>query len=485
MNATRREFIGGACSALFGCGLAPDTLFGADGAPLVRFGAISDVHLKKPGDERTLVRALEYFRDNGADAVLVAGDIADRGLVSQFELFAATWFRVFPNDRAPDGRKVERLFIYGNHDLGKRKETMASLTDATRGDYLYVDDNGKKAWERLFHEEYRPIWKKEVKGITFIGAHWPGPNRIEAYMAEHGRELDPSLPFFYTQHQHPAGTCFGDWAWGRDKGESTRALSPYPNAVAISGHSHSSLTDERNFWQGAFTSFGAASLRYLSRDYLGFENAPRNSFDPRKAEWLAAHPGPPVMHWLETVDGRQGMLVDVHRDRLIVRRREFVHGRSLGDDLTLPIPAKADGPFSYARAAKARSAPEFASGAEAKAALVETAPSCASGAVKKCGPFVHVTFPAARTVAKCRVFGYEVRAVDAEGRTLVTRRVLAPGFYLGEEDCALPGECLFLVSELPAEGTVRFEVRPEECFGRQGRPIVSAEVRCPAKGTGA
>ena len=36
--------------------------------------------------------------------------------VEELEAVAEAWYRVFPNDRAPDGRTVEKVFVYGNHD---------------------------------------------------------------------------------------------------------------------------------------------------------------------------------------------------------------------------------------------------------------------------------------------------------------------------------------------------------------------------------
>ena len=126
---SRRWFIGGAASfgALGGCRFFSGSGF-ASGTPRLRFGVVSDIHLKRrsaPGEseesannELTFVRTLEWFRDQGVDGVVVAGDMADQGTIEQLELVAEAWNRVFPGDRAPDGRKVERLFVYGNHDMG-------------------------------------------------------------------------------------------------------------------------------------------------------------------------------------------------------------------------------------------------------------------------------------------------------------------------------------------------------------------------------
>ena len=35
--------------------------------PRLTFGVLSDIHFREPGDENYFIKALEYFRDNGAD----------------------------------------------------------------------------------------------------------------------------------------------------------------------------------------------------------------------------------------------------------------------------------------------------------------------------------------------------------------------------------------------------------------------------------
>ena len=304
---TRRWFIGGAASfgAFGGCRFFKGNGFAA-GAPDVTFGVVSDIHIYKraqPGDpeltqanELTFVRTLEWFRDQGVDGVIIAGDMADSGAIEQLQIVADAWNRVFPGDRAPDGRRVERLFVYGNHDLGgvpyargfykglSEKEIAAKI--------IYPDP--KAVWEKIFHEPFEPIWTKDVKGYRFVGAHWWSQmgcrgkdetfnDGIADWYAAHAKEIDPARPFFHIQHPHPKDTCYGAWAWGRDIGLSTKALSAFPNAVAFSGHSHYPLTDERSVWQGAFTSVGTSSLRYMAS---GYEEFPDGGFMNSRA------PGP-------------------------------------------------------------------------------------------------------------------------------------------------------------------------------------------------
>ena len=52
--------------------------------------------------QETFVKALEYFRDRHVDAVLVAGDLTNAGLVPEIELVAEAWKKVFPDNKLPD-----------------------------------------------------------------------------------------------------------------------------------------------------------------------------------------------------------------------------------------------------------------------------------------------------------------------------------------------------------------------------------------------
>ena len=468
----RRDFLKGMAGvgALAGMGwLKVAGAAMASGARL-RMGVLSDIHLEKAGDEATLIRALEHFRDHGADAVLIAGDFANNGRIFQAKMLADAWFRVFPCDKAPDGRHVERLFIYGNHCI--RNWVYSEMKDdpaKARADGIGFDDNRSRVWDRLFHEEFKPIWMKTVKGIPVIGAHWEERGAgiaIEDFMKEHGREIDPRLPFVYTQHAHPKDTCFGAWAWGRDDGRATRALSPFPNAVAFSGHSHYTLTDERSVWQGAFTSINAGSLRYSSVDYSLRENIGGNAHGFRGENRKHR------MGQVETSDGRQGMLVSFFDDHLAIERREFVYGQSLGDDWVVPLPA-ATKPFSYGERAKTRVAPEFEAGA--KVTVREVGPKD-----KEDFRRVVLRFPAARMRCKCRVFEYEVTAILCEDDVELVqaqRRMMSPDYHLPESRLAKDVEFTFAAEDLQAKGRYRFEVRPLECFGRKGAAISSAEWR--------
>ena len=79
------------------------------GEPHLILGVLSDIHIYDEKNVPVFERALEFFRDRKADGVIIAGDMADRGLVDQLELVGKAWFKVFPENRRPDGQPIEKL----------------------------------------------------------------------------------------------------------------------------------------------------------------------------------------------------------------------------------------------------------------------------------------------------------------------------------------------------------------------------------------
>ena len=55
-----------------------------DTQPTLRFGVVSDLHATDRTSNSVSRKSLRWFRDCGADAVVVAGDLTDHGLLPQF-----------------------------------------------------------------------------------------------------------------------------------------------------------------------------------------------------------------------------------------------------------------------------------------------------------------------------------------------------------------------------------------------------------------
>lgn len=450
--------------------------------PRLVFGIISDMHIVDRATAGDTVRALRYFRNRNVDAVVMAGDMIDNGLSGELENLAEAWFSVFPGGKGPDGRKVELLAVLGNHDLQywcrewadeiKMPWSRVLAEDLDSGDRL------KSEWKRLFGCEYEPLWKKRVNGVCFVGSSYQyrsdrqrrtapvGGMDLPEFLAANSSELAKEDVFFFVQHMHPKGTCSAPWTWGQDDGTATEALRRFPNAIALSGHSHTPLNDERTLWRGEFTSVGTAALKFLI-PFGGRENSEIDG---------AADTGDQLMPRLRPEDGKHGMVCRVYRDRVVFERRDFANSLLLGDDWTVPVPGKADS-FS-ARAARSVP-PEFAAGAE-----ISIATGSAANRKGERTEAVFVSFPnVLSSGSRARAFDFEIQLqemdVDAV-KVRRTKRVYSAGYYKGEAADEKTVTCPFAVSDLPApNGKLdptrgrrwRFAVRPCDCFGNKGKAI--------------
>ena len=472
MNVSRRWFIGGAASfgAFAGCKVFADELglHRGPGAKL-KVGVVSDIHILKDnydayleGDTRHFEHALEYFRDRGADAVMICGDMADKGLTDQLMLVSKAWYKVFPNDKAPDGRRVEKLFVYGNHDLegqnyGPFAKNLYPDPEELKKHFILTDRAA--AWENAFHEQYERIYLKEINGYQFVGGQWNswgGDPKLVEWVKENGAKLNPNLPLLFAQHPHPANTCYGAWAWGRDGGHVSKAFAKFPNLIAFSGHSHYPLTDERSIWQDAYVSVGAGSLRY--------PGSPNEYFEARKMPYYSM--GRDVVK--DAV--RDGLFVSVYDDRVVFERRDFTHDSSLGADWVLPLPNAESKPFAFAARAKKAKLPQFAAGATATAELVKAEKKGAKDIVR-------VTFPSAP--AASRAFFYQATSVGADGREFRAKGCIPIDYARAENLLAEKIVCEFALRQMPSGQKARIAVRPMEPFGGLGEPILSNEVDVP------
>lgn len=314
----------------------------------LKFGVLSDIHITDWASTEIFRKTLRYFRSQRVDAVMIVGDMADHGLLCQLENVAKSWNEVFPNGKGIKGEPVEKLFVMGNHDADGLYYRDAAMDKAFAVHGFTYEAAAEQTlrklgfaacWEKCFGEKFEPIYRKSVKGYTFIGAHWDtweGVGGLETWFANHAAEIPTDRPFFYFQHNSPRGTVYGADSWGDDDGRSVRALSAYPNAVAFSGHSHRPLTDERSYWRGEFTSIGTSTLSYVCLPHNGHMNMP---------------------NYRENLDCRHGQIVSVFDNRLEIERRDFIHDESLGDVIVLPMPTEV-GSFAV-RGVKRSALPAF------------------------------------------------------------------------------------------------------------------------------
>lgn len=435
------------------------------------FGVVSDIHIGyKPETSSFLENALRWLAAQNVDAVLCPGDLSHSGLISEIEEFATIWNRVFPSGCGPDGRKVELMLVTGNHDVdawGGRWDGFSENELAEKR--FWYGDNPEKTWLRLFGQKWETVWRREVKGFNFLGAQWQTINPpVEAFLTEVCPKLDPSKPFFYCQHSHPKNTCHGDYSDGDDGGEAVRALASFPNAVAISGHSHCAISDERAVWQETFTSIGAGCT-FSPRLFIE-----RPEYVNASVDWHSSWRNKTMARLSNTIAGMDiggcYEMVTVFSDHLVIHRRSAVLDEPIGPPWMVPLPARADGPLNFARRAAEGTPPQFPADAEVEVAFFPHGHE-QEGPGHRGEPCIAVTFPYAEPVGGHRVFDYEIRA-EAEGTKPVIRRIMAPGFAYPESYAHLPGTCLLSPGELPQAREIRFTTIPRDCFGNKGRGIV-------------
>ena len=460
---SRRCFIGSLVASAGAAAFAKGKL----GGPDLKVGIVSDIHLSQPEKHQSqgaidiFKRVMAFFKKENVDAVLIAGDFTNGGTMTEMRVVANAWNEVF----GKGAKAPARIFVTGNHekvyfDQAKKK---GDLENPAYADGLYLDP--KKNWKELFGEEWSPFFIKQVKGYSFIGAHWLewyDEKAFRAFLAANRDKLGSGKPFFYTQHAHPTDTCYGPWTWHQwEGGPTSKVLADYPNAVAFSGHTHYSITDARSVWQGAFTSLGTASLRWLAMP-AGRENGVIYNGEGQRMSQAFWEP--------------QGMVMSVWGDRMIFERYDFHNMEKLGDDWEVPVLHSKGGEreFSFSsRMAKAK-APEFP--ADAKISVTERegmSPKTAKRKPEKERQVV-VSFPAAIGADDLsRVFDYEVAAEFVEDdcvKPVRTKRVYQPGVQLNVKRISPTVTCVFGRGELP-DAPFRFAVTPLNAFGQRGRTI--------------
>ncbi len=443
-----------------------------------RIGVLSDIHIIEKESTDWFEKALRWFRDRGVDGVIVAGDMADWGTDDQLSYVQDAWNRVFPSINGgsdglgADGKPVAKLFVTGNHDLtavdNKRVVNLGIPHDQ------FIINHIEESWERAFHEPYSPIWKKEVCGFTFIGAHYYNKENIPGlaeFMATAG--VGGDKPFFYIQHTHPKDTCSAPWAWGQDDGTTTSILSRFPNCIAFSGHSHTSLTDDRTLWQGAFTSIGTASLRYII-PFGGRENTMVCNSKEKV---------PSQMPVEQFKDGQQGQYMTIYDNCIVLEKHDFHYDACLGE-WRIPLPLSKR-PLTFEARDAESVAPQF--GAASAAVKVTEADGCDRYGVPRHQFTVH--FP---TALEPQAFDYEVCAeiLDVDtAKTICTKRVMSKGYHLSAANDKAEVTCVFADFELRDREAyhnskkdfcelrpVRFAIRPVNCYGKKGEALYSPVI---------
>ena len=407
----------------------------------LRVGVLSDVHVGgysstgKP-QKYWFTKALEWYRSKGVDAILLAGDMtsgfsSDAENERQFKDFADAWFSVFPNNTNPKTKEhVEPIFLYGNHDDG--------LQQREGKDHL---------WKKHLKEDYKPVYTKTVKGYKFVCASWGHESQMAGQLDDAVR-ASKGKPVFYSQHPHPAGTCYGSTTgWGNTA--SATILKKYPSVVAFSGHSHFPLTDERSIWQDTFTSIGTATLHYVELE-PGKEGG---SVPPKNQEV------------------KQGSYMTVTDSKINIERHDFFHDEKIGRDWVLDLPLNPKN-FRYRmdKRTAAASAPEFSGGSKV------TVESVGQG-------FASLDFPAAVLNSDSDILqSYQVDAVNKTTGRVDSSTAVFSEFYLGKG--RLGKSYHATVSKLKPDTKYTLKVYALDCFQKKSKRPLTIDIQTKTDGAG-
>ena len=463
MNLSRLDFLRGIAASSFGFATlggrrifaVPDG-WSPKGEPNITFGVVSDTHLRtnitgkvidaELWPDKYLVAAFRHFREQNVDAVVHCGDMADRGQIVEMQAHADAWRKVFPDDRAADGRKVEKLFVMGNHDVDG-----FNYGTGFRVDHIYKDPEELKRhilatdlagwWERIWGEKYEQVWHKTVKGYHFFGKHWGAEDaELARLIAANNKEFSIDVgnkPFFFLTH------LITNAAFNKE-------VKAFRNGFGFFGHWHLSAAN----WKVVRLLDGVTPSVQCPASYPFFNDG----------KWLGGGDKgisvAPIEDELQAGRWRQGLVVRVYDDALVISRFEYSEGGSLGADWIMPLKKQKPHPFSFAAMKEKIGSPQFR--ADAKLSVE----GAGNGAIR-------LKIPPADGNPNSRVYAFDVVVTGKGSENKLLKSVYAAGANMGVGHEPNGGVTLLTIpaSQLPKERPLTVSVRPITSLATRGREI--------------
>lgn len=288
---------------------------------LLDFAVISDVHMT---DEYLRRMVLESGLDdmtnavNKPDALVIAGDMTDDGIESDYENLSKAFSGYNPADNI--------LLALGNHDTWTDEDDR----------YEPVKENFLKYSKEIADRDLTECYySTEINGYTFIvmaseGTHvaaYISPAQLEWLRAEMDKAAEKELPIFVISHwpvafTHGLPESFGeeepepmDGSFGDQNAEVEAILKDYENVFLISGHIHNGLVNEEKS-----ELYGYASVE--SYGSLHSINLPSFMFPTSRGNFMNG----------------SGYSIEVYKNEVAIRARNFISGTWLPDyDVTIPL----------------------------------------------------------------------------------------------------------------------------------------------------
>lgn len=392
-----------------------------DEKPLWTAGIVTDTHVGRTRESCGLVKkACELFAEKGIDIFINCGDIADHHYQEAYPILKELTDAAFP------AKPPKKIWVYANHDLiGRRDEPWENvmmdvkrLLGATNDLYDIIDLGG---YPLLVLPEWLDM-KRVEKMIADICAN---PKYV-------------GKPVFVFDHVPPEDTTDNSVTWG--SAARRELYSKFPRVIVASGHVHSSLRNELNIWQGAFTAVNIGCLQVWGGHAVGGTPSSKKNYG--------------------------AVVMEVFPDRVVFRRFDVRTRKEYGADepWTVPVPFDpATAPYRRDRAAAIEPVPQF--------------PAGATLALKTDSPFsaVEMTFP--RAESRHGTYIYKVQVVTSTGEPLA-RNDMFGQFYLPEQERTATVTLKLSAGYFDAGMKYLIRITPCNCFGRGGKPL-EAEFAAP------
>ena len=431
--------------------------------PDLRIAVMSDVHigftghinpnyygLSQPGDQdKWWEYALRWFKNKGVDVVVVPGDIANACAYGRTDITSADCAaeemircnRIF--NRVFEGEDTQFVCVYGNHDAKVQP-------------WETYNGGDKTPWQDAFGVPYEPVFTKTVKGYSFIGVHWGQEANAKDAVAEAVKRT-PDKPVFYIQHGELKNTTCDTYGRCQNGGAGIENIAEYENVIAMFGHTHWPITDERTIWQSADPA--APKCTVLSCSTMNYADYKDGLVQGENLE---------TKHALYiTVTGKE---INVERlsfwtDEMLAlakgeKTEQTMHActRSAGDDWHFTLGGEKAMDFER-RAARSK-APEF--------------PPTAVAGLSRSDTFVVVSFPAAIPPAGSDILqSYYVEAWEEETNTLVSTGQTFTESHIDRTSDHFSPYYQVVIPNLKPNTAYTFKVYARNCFQKLSeRPII-------------
>ncbi len=430
---------------------------------VLTLSVMSDIHVSGSwGIERSekfFKNALKYARDvadNDIDAYLFVGDFCDC-MNSKANVFTGyefpddyeqakaiqtkTEFEILRRCMTDEiDEKAEIIYCLGNHDSMSRNNIERFITEFASRDTIGDNKNFERFYRTDTDLESLHIGMRHCvyKDYHFLCVDMEKDyTQTIAFLKKNLDEIvaaDPDRFIFVLFHCKTPNTIYTSNLWG-DSAEIDELLKNYPQAVLLSGHSHTPLQNERCIMQKEYTSVECSCVNYL------IETA------TKRAENVTHEMG---------FNGSQGLLIELDKTgNMRITRLDYFHHTKIKEPWEIGRPCGNRSQLAHYTEGRRflLAPPQFDDNTQLQVSPAEN------------GTFISFT----QAIHNDMVYRYEIEITDFNGKTSL--------FYMSSHFCFSRS-----LSEMPrsVSATLPFEfdkiytlsVTPQDVWFNSGKAIV-------------